>query len=87
MAGDERKSVLRFPRAILADEPTTGLDAFQALRVVELLKELASSRSSVLCLFVLFALLFSRLVLLCFLIICLPFSVCFPVMWCFLISL
>ena len=32
------------PRALLADEPTTGLDAFQAERVVKLLRSLAASR-------------------------------------------
>lgn len=34
-------------RALLADEPTTGLDAFQAQRVAELLKELAVTRKCV----------------------------------------
>eukprot|EP00928_Gymnodinium_smaydae_P036721 TRINITY_DN25624_c0_g2_i1.p1 TRINITY_DN25624_c0_g2~~TRINITY_DN25624_c0_g2_i1.p1 ORF type:complete len:677 (+),score=144.95 TRINITY_DN25624_c0_g2_i1:33-2033(+) len=34
-------------QALLADEPTTGLDAFQALRVVGLLRELAIARRRV----------------------------------------
>ena len=34
------------PRAIFADEPTTGLDAFQAERVVKLLRSLAVCSST-----------------------------------------
>lgn len=46
IAGEDQ-GVGRCPRALLADEPTTGLDAFQAQRVAELLKELAVTRSCV----------------------------------------
>lgn len=41
---EHNASVKQRARTILADEPTTGLDAFQAARVVALLKELAVSR-------------------------------------------
>eukprot|EP00931_Biecheleriopsis_adriatica_P042003 TRINITY_DN23943_c0_g1_i1.p1 TRINITY_DN23943_c0_g1~~TRINITY_DN23943_c0_g1_i1.p1 ORF type:complete len:639 (+),score=121.00 TRINITY_DN23943_c0_g1_i1:30-1946(+) len=42
--GSSSATMWRAARALLADEPTTGLDAFQAARVVGLLRELAVAR-------------------------------------------
>mmetsp|Transcript_11148 Transcript_11148/g.25315 ORF Transcript_11148/g.25315 Transcript_11148/m.25315 type:complete len:643 (-) Transcript_11148:6-1934(-) len=55
ISGGERKRVhlgvelLHRPRMIFVDEPTTGLDSFQAQNVMQTLKELAQAGHTVLC--------------------------------------
>mmetsp|Transcript_64926 Transcript_64926/g.155084 ORF Transcript_64926/g.155084 Transcript_64926/m.155084 type:complete len:649 (+) Transcript_64926:66-2012(+) len=55
ISGGERKRVhlglelLHRPRLIFVDEPTTGLDSFQAQNVMQTLKELAKAGHTVLC--------------------------------------
>mmetsp|Transcript_10372 Transcript_10372/g.18583 ORF Transcript_10372/g.18583 Transcript_10372/m.18583 type:complete len:645 (-) Transcript_10372:81-2015(-) len=55
ISGGERKRVhlgielLHRPRVIFVDEPTTGLDSFQAQNVMQTLKELAQAGHTVLC--------------------------------------
>lgn len=55
ISGGERKrlsiacELLREPQVLFADEPTTGLDAFQAGRVVGMLKALAEDGHTVVC--------------------------------------
>ncbi|XP_060807704.1 protein brown isoform X4 [Amyelois transitella] len=55
LSGGERKllslatSLLSDPQILICDEPTTGLDSYNALAVVEILKKLASSGRIVVC--------------------------------------
>ena len=55
VSGGEKKRVnigvelLRNPGVIFLDEPTTGLDSYQALSVVHTLKQLSSSGRTVIC--------------------------------------
>jgi len=55
ISGGEKKRVniglelLRNPGLIFLDEPTTGLDSYQALSVMTTLKQLSSSRRTVIC--------------------------------------